>query len=1373
MEILQRSPLKRYGIAVLASLTALTLTLVFGNAVDKSVFAFFFVAVVATAYYSGFAPSLLVIGMAVAFAGYFIIFPAGTFLNHPPAPLQLGIFTTMAFGISLLSSLRERNAVKLRESERFLATTLRSIGDAVIATDGTGRVSFMNPVAETLTGWTEREAAGRPLADIFIIVNEDTRAPVESPVEKVIQEGRIVGLANHTVLIAKDGREIPIEDSAAPIKDREGRLLGVIMVFHDVTERRRLEIEQNYLFQSSELLASSLDYEMTLKRLADLSVPHIADWCAVDIINDDGIVERLAVAHVDPEKVKWAHELEEKYPADPNAPTGVYQVIRTGKSEFYPFIPEEMLMAGAVNDEHREIIHQIGFTSAIVVPLMTRDRTFGAVTLVTTLSGSNRRYTDRDLALAQDIARHAGMAIENARLYRNVRRDAEEIGRQAARFSSLAEIGEDLTAARLDYRAVLDTITRRLADVIGDGCVLRLIEGDMLPAAAFHHRDPAGLEALHAFIEGTPHGRYHGLPGEVARTGEGKILHAVDEPELIAGLPKDEYVERFGLQSLAIAPLKIRGEVIGTISLTRDWGGAEYTPSDQLLLQGLADRAALAIENAQLFRNAEEQREWFEVTLSSIGDAVIATDTEGHITFMNPVAERLTRWSEEEAMAKPLDTVFNIVNEDTRQIVESPVAKVLRDGMVVGLANHTVLIGKDGHEVPIDDSAAPIRAVEGEMRGVVLVFHDISERKVIEDERARLFSEVASGRERLNSLIASIPGVVWEAWGEPDQGSQKIDFVSDYVEQMLGYTKEEWLATPNFWLTIVHPDDRERAAREALAKYESGEVGDNQFRWMTRDGQVLWVVARSIAVLDGDGKPIGMRGVTMDISERKRAENALIEGERRFRTLADSAPVLIWMAGPDGVYNYFNRTWLEFTGKTEQQELEEGWTSGIHRDDVEQCIGIFQAAFAGHRMFRMEYRFRRADGEYRWVLDTGTPRLSSSGEFLGYIGSCVDITDLKMVESELMGAKEIAEAANAAKDHFLAVLSHELRTPLTPVLAIAESLEAESVPEDLRPMIEVIRRNVELEVHLIDDLLDLVRVARGKIALESRPVDLHKSVMNALEICRGEIDEKGLHVTMDLTARQAGASGDPARLQQVFWNLIKNSVKFTQAGGNLTIRSSNPSPGRVAIAVIDNGIGIETEHLPRIFNAFEQGEQTITRRFGGLGLGLSISKALIDLHDGTITASSDGTNHGAAFVVELPLAVEVPIIERPSVVAGEQKGEKKRILIVDDHKDTNMVMRLLLERRGYDVLAAGTMNEALEIASNNQFDLLVSDIGLPDGSGLELIRLLRERGPVKAVALSGFGMEGDVQKSLEAGFSEHLTKPVTFQKLQEIIDRLL
>ncbi|MEP7219983.1 MAG: PAS domain S-box protein, partial [Bacteroidota bacterium] len=741
--------------------------------------------------------------------------------------------------------------------------------------------------------------------------------------------------ANHTVLMAKDGREIPIEDSAAPIKDREGRLLGVIMVFHDVTERRRLEIEQSYLFQSSELLASSLDYEMTLKRLADLTVPHIADWCAVDIVNDDGIVERLAVAHVDPEKVKWAHELEEKYPADPNAPTGVYQVVRTGKSEFYPFIPEEMLMAGAIDEEHREIIREIGFTSAIVVPLIARDRVLGAVTLVTTTHGSNRRYTERDLALAQDIAQHAGMAIENARLYRNVRRDAEEIGRQAARLSSLAEIGADLTAASLDYKVVLETITRRLAEVIGDACVLRLIEGDMLPAVAFHHHDPVAHEALRAFIEETPHGRYHGLPGEVARTGEGKIIHAAEEPTVTLGLPAATYVERFGLQSLAIVPLKIRGEVIGTISLTRDRGGAEYTSSDYLLIQGLADRAALAIENARLFRNAEEQREWFEVTLSSIGDAVIATDTEGNITFMNPVAERLTRWTEADAMAKPLDEIFNIVNEDTRQIVESPVAKVLREGMVVGLANHTVLIGKDGHEVPIDDSAAPIRAAGGDMRGVVLVFHDISERKAIEDERGLLFKEVASGRERLNSLIASIPGVVWEAWGEPDQKSQKIDFVSDYVEEMLGYSKEEWLGTPNFWLAIVHPDDRERAVRAAMTKYETGHVSDNQFRWIAKNGEVFWVVARSVVVMDTDGTSIGMRGVTMDISEQKRAEEALIEGERRFRTLADNAPVLIWMAGPDGVYHYFNRTWLEFTGRTEQQELEEGWTSGIHPDDLE------------------------------------------------------------------------------------------------------------------------------------------------------------------------------------------------------------------------------------------------------------------------------------------------------------------------------------------------------------------------------------------------------------------------------------------------------
>jgi PAS domain S-box-containing protein len=299
------------------------------------------------------------------------------------------------------------------EAHRWLATTLRSIGDAVIATDAEGRVTFMNPIAQALTGWMESDARGRPLEEVFCIFSEDTRKVMESPVTKVLREGTVVGLANHTVLRSKRGIEIPVDDSGAPIRDEGDRIVGVVLVFRDVTREKRDRVRNEFLSRAGEALVSSLEYEATLATVARLAVPALADWCAVDLVAEGlAAFRQVAVAHVDPSKVRFARELGERYPPDPNAPTGVPAVIRTGKSELYAEIPEELIEASAKDAEHLRLIRDLRLVSAMVVPLRSRGRTFGAMTFIYAESG--RRYTHDDLAFGEDFARRAAMAIENA-----------------------------------------------------------------------------------------------------------------------------------------------------------------------------------------------------------------------------------------------------------------------------------------------------------------------------------------------------------------------------------------------------------------------------------------------------------------------------------------------------------------------------------------------------------------------------------------------------------------------------------------------------------------------------------------------------------------------------------------------------------------------------------------------------------------------------------------------------------------------------------------------------------------------------------------------------------------------------------------------
>jgi signal transduction histidine kinase len=377
-------------------------------------------------------------------------------------------------------------------------------------------------------------------------------------------------------------------------------------------------------------------------------------------------------------------------------------------------------------------------------------------------------------------------------------------------------------------------------------------------------------------------------------------------------------------------------------------------------------------------------------------------------------------------------------------------------------------------------------------------------------------------------------------------------------------------------------------------------------------------------------------------------------------------------------------------------------------------------------------------------------------------------------------ARAEAESANKAKDRFIAMLSHELRTPLTPILFASSILSRDpTVPDRIREELKIITRNVELEARLIDDLLDVTRISQGKLSLEFETADARELIHSALRICSSEISAKNLTVRLELEAIEHRILADAARLQQIFWNLIQNAVKFTPPNGQITLRSNNPRSSWFRLEVIDSGIGITSDALARIFDPFEQAGGT---GFGGLGLGLAISKAIVELHGGKIFASSAGADHGAMFVIELPNVVssapeQIPaplpnIASAPSV--KQNPAPRPRILLVDDHVDSVRPMQLFLETIGYQVTTAHSVATALRASSEEEFDMLVSDIGLPDGSGDDIIRQLQEKGhKLISIALSGYGTEQDIARSRAAGFQLHLTKPVSPQHLQTTIDSLL
>jgi PAS domain S-box-containing protein len=498
------------------------------------------------------------------------------------------------------------------------------------------------------------------------------------------------------------------------------------------------------------------------------------------------------------------------------------------------------------------------------------------------------------------------------------------------------------------------------------------------------------------------------------------------------------------------------------------------------------------------------------------------------------------------------------------------------------------------------------------------------------------------------------------------------------------------------------------------------------------------------------------------------------EAQARLAAIVESSDDAIVSKTLEGVIKTWNKGAERIFGWRSDEVVGRPITIIIPPDRLQEEPHILSRIQAGERVDHFQTIRVTKDGRLINVSVTISPVRDETGRIIGASKIARDITEQKRLQRELEEAKESAEAANRAKDHFLSVLSHELRTPLTPVLAAVSLIEQDpAIPTPLAEQLRMIRRNIETEARLVDDLLDLTRIARGKVQLHHEVLDAHAIVRHVVAMFDGEVEAKGLTVAVSLRAKQSHVWADPGRFQQVLLNLMSNAVKFTPEDGTITLRTSNEN-GTIKIEVIDTGVGIEPDVLPRLFRPFEQGERTVTRQFGGLGLGLSIVKSLVEMHRASISATSDGKDKGATFTLRMETVAPAQLqqVQQPGAVAtaaGVTPGKVYRVLLVEDHADTRHVLTRLLASFGCDVTAVGSVREAVAAAERQTFDLLLSDIGLPDGTGLDVMRHVAARSKVTGIALSGFGQDEDVRRSREAGFVTHLTKPVTLQALKEVI----
>jgi PAS domain S-box-containing protein len=678
-----------------------------------------------------------------------------------------------------------------------------------------------------------------------------------------------------------------------------------------------------------------------------------------------------------------------------------------------------------------------------------------------------------------------------------------------------------------------------------------------------------------------------------------------------------------------------------TVSPVRDASGAIIGVSKTA--RDITDRKRAAAALAA-------QQEWFRVTLASIGDGIIAADAEGRVTYVNPVAETLTGWTTNDATGLPLAEVFHILDEKTRQRVDDPAAVVIRSGRIAGLANHTVLVRRDGAEHPIADSAAPILDDRGQILGVVLVFRDVTEQRRADDA-------IAEQREWFETTLESIGDAVIAT-----DVRGRVAFMNPVAEHLTGWRMDAARHRPcTDIFHIVNENTRRTVDNPITRVLQEGVVVGlaNHTILISADGTERPIDDSGAPIRNRDGRLIGTVLVFRDVSERRRTER--------------------------------------------------------ERDD---------AASERERLLTAE-RVARAE----------------------------------------------SERANRLKDDFVAMVSHELRTPLNAILGWTELvLKNRHDPALIERGLQIVSRNTRLQTQLISDLLDISRIVSGKLHLDVQSIDLTSVIETAIETVQHTAEEKGISIERQLDTTIGPMAGDPGRLQQVVWNLLSNALKFTPTGGRVQVISRRAG-SHAEMVVEDNGVGIHPDFLPHVFDRFQQADASRTRRFGGLGLGLSIVKSLVAFHGGTVKAESDGDGRGAKFTVSLPLAAPSALREQltpagsvDAITSGVTLSGI-RVLVVEDESDAAEFVKRLLESHGAQVAIATSASEALDILTMIRSDILISDIGLPGVDGYQLMEQVRQReatagGGIAAVALTAFARSEDRTRALLAGYQAHLTKPI-------------
>ncbi|MEH1925198.1 PAS domain S-box protein [Nostoc sp.] len=1283
----------------------------------------------------------------------------------------------------------------LRESEAKFRSVVESNMIGIGFWDRDGKITDANDALLNMVGYTREELVAGTLRWQDLTPTE--YVPLDKQALTQFQDSPFC-TPYQKEYIRKDGSRLSILVGGSHFEGTVDR--GAFFVL-DITERKQAEERLRYIAQVSSLLSTSLDYEQTLEQIAKISVPQLADWCSVDILNDDGSIRRLPIAHTDPSKVELARKLQE-YATDYKGASAITRVLQTGQSELISELSDSLLVASTQNQEHLELVRQLGMKSVMIVPLITQGRILGTISFVSTQS--DRRYDRTDLTLATEITHRAALAIENSQLYQDINQALVHYAESLSLLDALLEAAP-VAVCFLDRQLQYIRINQVFADI--NGLTIEEHLGrkfqEVLPgmAAEFEQQLQRVLETgeplLNVEISGETReqpgrygywlGNYYPVNNAMGETvGIGIILAditAAKQTEVALREGDERFRAMFDQAAVGITLVALDGRFIQVNPALCEITGYNHEELIQMNFQEITHPDDLAVDWENARRVLAK-----EISGYSLEKRYIRKD--GSIVWVNLTSSVV--W---DANGQPNYALGIIEDISERKRVEATQNFLVEASTLLAASLDYEIALKSVANLAVPTLAdwciVDVFQEDWSSKQIAIAIADLTKLNILDEIRLR-YRPKTRAKELVQQLQLGI-SVFYPILSDPILVQMSEDEENLQLLRSLGMrslmvipvrSRGQLFGSISFFTAESgrYYQQTDLALAEDIARRAATAIDNARLYQETQ--QAKQAAERSV------NRTILLQRITAALSEaltpQQVADVVVNQGIAALEATGGSVVLLDQLSS--------NLKVVQAIGYP--QSLIDTWASFpiTAPNQIAETVRTRQPIFV-ENLATMIARYPSLTdvvtltGNNAWV----SIPLIAEGKVIGALG--LSFTTVQIFTEEDRGfmltlgqqcaqaiaraqlyeaektARAQAETANRLKDEFLAVLSHELRTPLNPILGWAKLLRTRKFDEATKiQALETIERNAKLQTQLIGDLLDVSRILQGKVSLNLYAVDLKVAIAAALETVRLAAEAKSIQIQTVLSNDIGKVLGDSDRLQQVMWNLLSNAVKFTPTDGLVEVHLKQVGLD-AQIQVIDTGKGISPEFLPYVFDYFRQADAKTTRVFGGLGLGLAIVRHLVELHGGTVQAESLGEGQGATFTVSLPLLKNSELRvssgepSQPELSNDETLLTGVQILLVDDQADVREFFSFVLEQYGATVTAVESADEALQTLVQSSPDILLSDIGMPLMDGYMLLREVRklppeQGGQIPAIALTAYAGEINYNQAMSAGFQKHLPKPV-------------